>query len=99
MRVAPSEGKDQLGPEEIRRLVGEWLADSQRVVCELATSYDIQRAGNLVEVCEQVFWCVTAENWQASIPVLQQLLDRSPGWRNKINVVWLLDGEEAPLGR
>ncbi|MDG2407725.1 MAG: cyclic nucleotide-binding and patatin-like phospholipase domain-containing protein [Pirellulales bacterium] len=97
IRVAPSEGKDQLGPEEIRRLVGEWLADSQRVVCELATSYDIQRAGNLVEVCEQVFWCVTAENWQASIPVLQQLLDRSPGWRNKINVVWMLDSEEAPL--
>ncbi len=97
MRVAPSEGEDQLGPEEIRRLVSEWLADSQRVVCELATSYDIQRAGNLVEVCEQVFWCVTAENWQASIPVLQKLLDRSPGWRNKINVVWLLDGEEAPL--
>ncbi len=97
MRVAPSEGEDQLRPDEIRRLVGEWLADSQRIVCELATSYDIQRAGNLVEVCEQVFWCVTPENWQASIPVLQQLLDRSPGWQNKINVVWLLDGEEAPL--
>jgi predicted acylesterase/phospholipase RssA/CRP-like cAMP-binding protein len=97
MRVAPSEGEDQLRPDEIRRLVGEWLADSQRIVCELATSYDIQRAGNLVEVCEQVFWCVTAENWQASIPVLQQLLDRSPGWQNKINVVWLLDGEEVPL--
>ena len=97
MRVAPSGGEDQLRPDEIRRLVGEWLADSQRIVCELATSYDIQRAGNLVEVCEQVFWCVTAENWQASIPVLQQLLDRSPGWQNKINVVWLLDGEEVPL--
>lgn len=97
MRVAPSEGEDQLGPEEIRRLVGEWLADSQRVVCELATSYDIQRAGNLVEVCEQVFWCVTAENWRASIRTLQQLIARSPGWRNKINVVWLLDGEKAPL--
>ena len=96
-RVAPSEGEGQLGPEEIRRLIGEWLADSQRIVCELAMSYDFQRVGNLVEVCEQVFWCVTVENWQASIPVLKRLLDRSPGWRNKINVVWLLDNEEAPL--
>ncbi|MCH2180937.1 MAG: patatin-like phospholipase family protein [Mariniblastus sp.] len=97
MRVAPAEGEDQLGPEEIRRLIGNWSTDSQRVVCELATSYDPRRAGNLVEVCEQVFWCVTAENWQASVPVLQKLLDRSPGWRNKINLVWLLDGEGAPL--
>ncbi|MEE2826415.1 MAG: cyclic nucleotide-binding and patatin-like phospholipase domain-containing protein [Planctomycetota bacterium] len=97
MRVAPSEGEEQLGPAEIRRLVGEWSADSERVVCELATSYDLERSGNLVEVCEQVFWCVTAENWQASIPVLRKLLERSPGWRNKINLVWLLNGGEAPL--
>ena len=90
------------GPTRARqRLSAARLAsgqsDSKRIVCELATSYDPLRAGNLVEVCEQVLWCVTPENWQDSIRFLRMLKDRAPGWKNKIHLVWLLDSQEAPL--
>lgn len=99
IRVAPDSGEDQLDSAEIRRQIGQWSTDSKRIVCELATSYDPLRAGNLVEVCEQVLWCVTAENWQDSIRFLRMLQDRAPGWLKKINLVWLLDNEEAPFAQ
>ncbi len=97
--VAPDEGEGQLSPETIRHQVVQWLVDSKRIVCDLATSYDPLRVGNLVEACDQVLWCVTPENWQDSIRFLRMLKDRAPGWQNKIHLVWLLGSQEAPLAQ
>jgi NTE family protein len=90
-------GDQDMSPEEIRRQAAEWL-QTGRVVFDVETSVDPERAFRALEVCEQVFWCVTPGNWEASVERLRRLVARAPTWRDKICIVWLLQSEEeAPV--
>ena len=45
-----------------------------------------------------MLWCVTPQNWRASVPRLQEMEARAAGWRDKVCVVWLFEpGEHAPV--
>lgn len=91
-------GTDQdSSPEEIRRQVGEWLQVG-RVIFDVESAVAPERASRGFEVCEQVFWCVTPGNWEESLDRLRKLESHAPGWRDKTNIVWLLQsGEAAPV--
>ena len=65
---------------------------------DYSTTVDPARAANALERCQLVFWCVTPQNWQASVQHLREMESRAPGWRDKIRILWLLDqGEVAPV--
>lgn len=84
--------------EEIQQQVVAW-SNSKRTILDVDAALDLERTCIVAEVCEQILWCVTPENWRDSLPKLQEIVSRAPGWRDKINVVWLLPGDcrFAPL--
>ncbi len=84
--------------EEIRHQAAMW-SNSKRTFFDVGTSQDLARMDLLFEVGQKVLWCVTPENWRESLPRLKAMIQRTPGWRDKVNVVWLLPGDcrFAPL--
>jgi predicted acylesterase/phospholipase RssA len=71
--------------------------ESGRVFANCSTGMDPVRAANTLEKCELAFWCVTPQNWQASVLRLKEIESRAPGWRDKVRILWLLEaGEAAP---
>jgi predicted acylesterase/phospholipase RssA len=83
-------------PEEIQRQAAEWL-QTGRVVLDLDTAADPERVVGGFERCEHVFWCVTPDNWEASVDRLRRIQARAPAWRDKSSIVWLLrSGQVAP---
>ncbi len=87
-----------LTEREVRDQINHWT-DSRRIVVDVDAAMEYSKISNIIEVSEMVFWCVTPDHWKASIDCLKSVLERSPNWREKINVVWLLnDGSQlAPL--
>jgi NTE family protein len=88
-------GDRDLSPDEIANQVARWL-DRGRVFADVATSIDPSRAGNALEKFVSIFWCVTPQNWQASVSRLREIESRAPGWREKVRIVWLLKPDEVP---
>ena len=66
---------------------------------DVDASLDPVSASLLVEFSEQVIWCTSPENWESVVYRLKAIESRAPGWRDKINIVWLLDNGQrvAPL--
>lgn len=83
----------EMSPEEIRREVADWLPTG-RAVLDVETAVDAERVSLALEACEQVFWCVTPSDWEASLNRLQRLVAHAPAWRDKVSIVWMLRSEE-----
>jgi predicted acylesterase/phospholipase RssA/CRP-like cAMP-binding protein len=81
-------------PEEIQRQAAEWL-QTGRVILDLDTAADPERVAGGFERCEHVFWCVTPDNWEASVDRLRRIQARAPTWRHKSSIVWLLQSDQA----
>ena len=88
--------EDVSGPEQIKQLAAERL-QSGRVIFDVDAKVDMQRVSQGFEAAEQVFWCVTPGNWEASLERLQEIEARASSWRDKISIIWLLrPTEKAP---
>ncbi|HIE97809.1 MAG: cyclic nucleotide-binding domain-containing protein [Fuerstiella sp.] len=87
-----------IAEREIREQLHLW-SDSNRICIDVSLNYSPVNACRLVEISDNVLWCVTPDNWKLSVYRLNAIEKRAPGWRDKINVVWLLnDGSPwAPL--
>jgi NTE family protein len=85
------------GQKEIRQQVAECL-HMDRVLLNVETSVDPKLAAHGFEACEHVFWCVTPDNWEASVSRLRRIQARAPAWRDEVSIVWLLpSGQDAPV--
>ncbi len=84
--------------QDIRRQINDW-SDLKRIFIDIDAALEPEKGANVIEFCEQVLWCVTPDNWEASLARLQAMESRAPGWSDKISVVWLLPGDApcAPL--
>ncbi len=74
IRIFGEEG--EASPEQIKRLAAESL-QSGRVIFDVDATLDLQRASQGFEAAEQVFWCVTPGNWEASLSRLQAIEARA----------------------
>jgi NTE family protein len=81
-----------LSREEFRRQITQW-SDSGRIIIDVDASLDPAAASLLVEFSEQVLWCSSSEAARTSIDRIKAIESRSPGWRDKINLVWVLDDD------
>ncbi|MCA9229514.1 MAG: patatin-like phospholipase family protein [Planctomycetales bacterium] len=82
--------------EEAIHEAARWL-ESGRLFIDYSRQVGPEHAAIVLERCQLVFWCVTSENWECSVQFLQEIESRSPGWRDKIRILWLLKpGEQAP---
>jgi NTE family protein len=87
------EDGQRLTPDEVRRQVNQW-SDTKRVFVDVDASVDPEAAALLVEMCEEVLWCVTPSDWELAVDRLNAIESRAPGWREKIHVVWMLDKDD-----
>ena len=60
---------------------------------DVDASVDPAHASLLVEFSEQVFWCSSFEDVESSVGRLKAIETRAPGWREKINLVWMLEND------
>jgi predicted acylesterase/phospholipase RssA len=80
--------------EEIRRRSASYI-HTGRIVFDVGMDFDAELAARSTDACEQIYWCVTAANWKDSVEPLGRLLAPSSSLRDKIRLVWLLEGGEA----
>jgi NTE family protein len=81
--------------EDVRRQFNLW-SDSSRVIMDVDASVDPSVAAMLVEFSEQIIWCTSSKDCETSVGRLNAIESRAPGWRDKINLVWMLDqGEQV----
>lgn len=81
-----------LNEDEVRRQVNAWQ-DSRRVFVDVNAALDPEASCRLMEFSEKVFWCVSPNNWQSAVKQLRAIESLEPGWKDKISIVWLLDGD------
>ncbi|MDC0936647.1 cyclic nucleotide-binding and patatin-like phospholipase domain-containing protein [Pirellulales bacterium] len=84
--------------EDIRRQINQW-SESGRVFLDVDASLDPVNASLIVEFSEQVIWCTSREEVESSVYRLKAIEARAPGWRDKINLVWMLDEDEQVAPR
>ncbi len=89
---------EYISGDQFRRQMDS-LPDSRRVFIDVDAALDVGLAAKVVESSELVYWCVTIDCWQEAVQRLREIERHAVGWREKINVVWLLPGsiQWAPL--
>ncbi len=92
------EGDRTLNEEEIRKQISAW-EDSRRVFIDVDAILNLESASRLVEFSEKVFWCVSPDNWESAARRLGAIESRAPGWKDKISIVWMRDGDQQVAPR
>lgn len=85
------DGRD-LEPDEIRREAAEWQ-DANRIIFDLSADTKPERLSRVLELADRVMYFVPAAASESAIRRLQALDVASRGWRDKIAIAWLLEGE------
>jgi NTE family protein len=83
-----------VGEQDVRQQINDW-SDCKRVFIDVDAAAPSEKAAKVIEFSEKVLWCVTPENWKASIAHLRTIAGCVPGWREKIDVVWLLPADHT----
>ena len=84
---------ENLNEQEARRQIHAWT-DADRIIIDAEVSPGSEGVTTL-HTCELALWCVTPEDWERSVIALRFLLSRSPTWRDKVCIVWLLREERV----
>lgn len=81
-----------LEPQEILQQITEWQ-DAGRIIFDFDAEKWPERAARMMEIVDRAVFFVTAAASNATIRHLQSLDVPARGWRDKIRVAWLLQGE------
>ena len=90
-RPLREDGRD-LTSEEIREQVARWQ-DANRIIFDVHTFLTPERTARLMELVDRVVYFVSANAADAAIRRLQAIDVPGRGWRDKISVAWLLQGD------
>jgi predicted acylesterase/phospholipase RssA/CRP-like cAMP-binding protein len=90
-RSLRAEGQD-LKTEEIREQVAGWQ-DANRIVFDVHSYLTPERATRLMELIDRAVYFVPAGAADSAMRRLQAIDVSARGWRDKINVAWLLGGD------
>jgi predicted acylesterase/phospholipase RssA/CRP-like cAMP-binding protein len=87
-----------LRAEEGRKHLKEW-SELGRIFVDLSAQHHPDGLARGISFSDTVLWCVQPQDAEQAKTILRQLQDRVTGWRDKICLVWLLDGDQyvAPL--
>ena len=84
------DGERLLELAEIRQQVAEWH-QAKRILIDVTTAQDSDRAVRLMEAADRVLVCVPPSEIDSAIRRFRSLGIQPRGWRDKISIVWLLD--------
>ena len=87
-----------LEPEEIRGQAAEWQ-DANRIVFDVHVDLQPELAGRLMQLVDRAVYFVPAAASEGAVRRLEVLDVRARGWRDKLSVAWLLQGDNmvAPV--
>ena len=96
-RALHADGR-MLEPDEIRRQGAEWQ-DANRIVFDVHVDLEPELAGRLMQLVDRAIYFVPAAASEAAVRRLQALDVPARGWRDKISVAWILQGDNpvAPV--
>lgn len=66
---------------------------NRRVLVGVRADHSLEAMIRFIGYADVVLWCVRPQDTRAAIPLLQQLEEKEPKWRDKIRIVWLLDNK------
>ena len=92
-RPLRSDGRDMTA-EEIRTQAAGWQ-DANRIIFDVHSYLTPERAAQLMELVDRAIYFVQTEAADAAIRRLQAIDVSARGWRDKINVAWLLESDSA----
>ncbi len=93
-RPLREDGRD-LTPEEIREQATQWQ-DTNRIIFDVHSFLTPERAARLMELVDRAVYFIPAGAAEVAIGRLQAIDVTARGWRDKISVAWLLEGD-APV--
>jgi len=90
------EGDRRLDVTEIRQQLAEWHT-ANRVVMDIRPDPDPVRAARIMETADRVLVFVRPRDIESVLQRMRAIDVQARGWRDKINIVWLLDpGSNVP---
>ncbi|MGO9467935.1 MAG: patatin-like phospholipase family protein [Isosphaeraceae bacterium] len=92
-RPLREDGRD-LTLEEIREQVASWQ-DANRIIFDVHTYLTPERATRLMGLVDRAVYFMPANAPDSAIRRLQAIDVSARGWRDKISVAWLLQGESS----
>lgn len=84
--------------EQFRELIGSW-SEIDRVILDGHIKTADSLLGRLMAACEAAYWFCTSDSASTVVQRLKPLLSESPGLREKISVVHMLDDHEQVAPR
>jgi NTE family protein len=90
-RPLREDGRD-LTSHEIREQVARWQ-DANRIIFDVHTYLTPERAARLMELVDRAVYFIPANAADAAIRRLKAVEVAARGWRDKIRVAWLLEGD------
>ena len=81
-----------ISSERRRAQLKEW-SDLGRVFIDVDADHELDEFAQLLTFVDTILWCVEPSNADAALQVLKVLQNKVSGWRDKICLVWLLEGE------
>jgi predicted acylesterase/phospholipase RssA len=78
--------------EEIRRQTAEWQ-DANRIIFDVHADLNPERAVQLMGLVDRAVYFVRTGAAEAAVRRLQALDVSARGWRDKISIAWLLEGD------
>jgi predicted acylesterase/phospholipase RssA/CRP-like cAMP-binding protein len=77
--------------DEIRRQAGEWQ-DAKRIIFDVRADMEPEMMKRLMELVNRAIYFVRVAQADDAIRRLKALAGSARGWRDKISVVWLMEG-------
>jgi NTE family protein len=90
-RPLREDGRD-LTSDEIREQVASWQ-DANRIIFDVHTYLTPERAARLMELIDRAIYFIPANAADSGIRRLEAIGVTARGWREKISVAWLIEGD------
>jgi NTE family protein len=84
-----------VGDDERQSVPKDW-AGNRRLLVDTRADHSPEVMMRILSYIDMALWCVRPQDAQAAVHLLQGLEKNMPRWRDKIRIVWLLDGN-API--
>lgn len=81
-----------IGHEETKQLLQEWSTHG-RLLIDLRADHASDDLTRIVSYSDIVLWCIQPRDVDAAVQTLMALEQSSPRWREKIRIVWCLNGD------
>jgi NTE family protein len=80
--------------EERPAILKDWAAH-RRLLVDVRADHSLEAMERFLGYVDIVLWCVRPQDADAAVRRIQGLHQRVCGWRDKLRIVWLLDGNTS----